>query len=431
MHTFFVYLLIGLSISAIYAVSASGLVVTYTTSGIFNFAHGAIGMFMAFTYWELRVNQGWPAPIALVVVLLILSPLLGALIERVLMRPLYAAPMSVAIVVTLALLIILLGAATAIWSPQEGRRLLEFFAGHDIQLAGVRVTYHQLITLGVAGLIAGFLRFFMFHTRAGVTMRAVVDNRDLSGLNGVYPERSAQLSWALGATLAAVAGILIAPTITMNHILLTLLVVNGYAAAMLGRLKNLPLTFAGALILGLAQSYLIGWGGRFSVGSFRLIDAAQVVPTVFLFLIVVFLPQVRLAAGRVVGAATPRVPGLRSSLTWSAVLVAGLAVLSTLLSEFWLFNVSTALVIGIVMLSLVLLSGYAGHISLMQMTFVGVGAVTAGRLVGTGSIWGILAAGVIAAVLGAAVALPALRLQPLYLALTTLAVALFADWVFA
>src|SRR3954464_6183920 len=107
METFLAFTVVGIVTGAIYAVSASGLVVTYTTSGIFNFAHGAIGMFMAFMYWELRVNQGWPAPIALVVVLLILSPLLGALVERVLMRPLYAAPMSVAIVVTLALLIIL------------------------------------------------------------------------------------------------------------------------------------------------------------------------------------------------------------------------------------------------------------------------------------------------------------------------------------
>src|SRR4051812_800924 len=308
-------------------------------------------MLMAFTYWELRVNQHWPAPIALAVVLLVLSPLLGAVIERLLMRQLYAAPMRVAIVVTLALLVILLGVATAIWSPSEGRRLPEFFQGHDIQLASVRITYHQLITLGAAGLIAGFLRFLMFHTRAGVTMRAVVDNRDLAGLNGVYPERAAQLSWALGAMLAAVAGILIAPTITMNHIYLTVLVVNGYAAAMLGRLRNLPLTFVGALILGLAQSYIIGWGGNISLGSFRLIDAAQVVPTLFLFGILVFLPQVRLAAGRLVGASTPRVPTLRRSLACSGGLVAVVAVASLVLSEFWVFNLGTALVIGIVMLS--------------------------------------------------------------------------------
>src|SRR5947208_7527784 len=123
MQAFLNFTIVGVVTGAIYAVAASGLVVTYTTSGIFNFAHGAIGMLMAFTYWELRVNQHWPAPIALVVVLLVLSPLLGAVIERVLMRPLYAAPMRVAIVVTLALLVSLRGVATAIWSPAEGRRL--------------------------------------------------------------------------------------------------------------------------------------------------------------------------------------------------------------------------------------------------------------------------------------------------------------------
>jgi branched-chain amino acid transport system permease protein len=431
MHTLLAFTVVGVVTGAVYAVAASGLVVTYTTSGIFNFAHGAIGMLMAFVYWELRVHRHWPAPVALVVVLLVLSPALGAVIERVLMRKLYRAPVAVTMVVTLALLVILLGAGTALWSPQQGRRLPEFFAGHDVSLAGVRVTYHQIVTLVVAGLTAGFLRFLMFRTRTGVTMRAVVDNRELAGLNGVLPERVAQLSWALGSVLAALAGILIAPTITLNHILLTLLVVNGYAAAMRGRLRSLPLTFVGALVLGLMQAYLIGYGGNVTLGSFRLIDAAQVVPTVFLFLIVVFLPQVRLAAGRTVGAAAPRVPTLRRSLLSAVAFVVVLAALAPLLSDFWLFNVSTALVLGIVMLSLVLLSGFAGHISLMQMTFVGLGAVTAGRLVGGGSIWSVLAAGLVAALFGAVVALPALRLQPLYLALTTLAVALFGDWAFS
>ncbi|MCU1373063.1 MAG: livH 4 [Actinomycetia bacterium] len=430
MHTFLAFTVVGIVTGAIYAVAASGLVVTYTTSGVFNFAHGAIGMFMAFVYWELRVHQHWPAPLALVVVLLVLAPLLGALIERVLMRKLYSAPMGVAIVVTLALLVILLGVAESIWSSQEGRRLPEFFAGHDIRLFDVRVTYHQLIVLAVAALTAAALRFLMFHTRTGVTMRAVVDNRDLAAMNGVLPERVAQLSWALGSMLAALAGILIAPSITLNHILLTLLVINGYAAAMLGRLRNLPLTFVGALILGLAQAYVIGFGGNVSLGRFRLIDAAQVIPTIFLFGILVFLPQVRLPAGRLVAAAPPRVPSLRQSTMAALAFIAVLAVVSGLLSEFWVFNISLAFVIGLVALSLVLLSGYAGQVSLMQMTFVGVGVLTAGRFIGNGSIVGIVAAGLVAAAFGALVALPALRLQELYLALTTLAVALFSDWAF-
>ena len=98
MTEFLAFTITGIVTGSVYAIAASGLVVTYTTSGIFNFAHGAIGMVMAFLYWQLRVQMHWPAPIALIVVLFILSPLLGAVIERVMMRRLYAAPMRVAIV---------------------------------------------------------------------------------------------------------------------------------------------------------------------------------------------------------------------------------------------------------------------------------------------------------------------------------------------
>ena len=431
MHDLLTFTIVGIVTGAIYAVAASGLVVTYTTSGIFNFSHGAIGMFGAFTYWELRVNQNWPAPIALFVVLVILAPLAGALLERVFMRALYGKPIGVAIVVTVALMVGLLQLAQSVWSQQGVlRRLPAFFAGSDIKISSVRVTYHNVIVLLIAAGIAAGLRFLLFHTRTGVTMRSVVDNKDLASMNGVIPERIAQLSWAIGASLAALAGILIAPTLSMNHLLLTLLVVNGYAAAMLGRLRNLPLTFVGALILGLAQAYLIGYGGDIGWGSFRLIQMSDIVPTIFLLGILIFLPQVKIPAGRVVGAAPPRVPSRNASFRWGGAFIVAMLALSTIMSEFWLFNLSLALVLGIVMLSLVLLSGFAGQISLMQMTFVGVGAVTAAKIVDDGSIWGILAAGVVAAIVGGIVALPALRLTELYLALTTVALALVGDWIF-
>ena len=430
MDAFLTYTVIGVVTGAIYAVTASGLVVTYTTSGVFNFAHGAVGMAMAFLYWQLRVDWAWPAPIALLVVLLVAAPLLGAVIERVLMRRLYNAPVGVSLVVTSALLVIMLGLALDLWPSGQARRLPEFFAGNSVGILGLQVTYHQLIVLATAGGIAVVLRLLMFHTRTGVTMRAVVDNRDLAGMNGVVPERIAQLSWALGSVLAALAGILIASQTSLDQLQLTLLVINGYAAAMLGRLKSLPLTFIGAILLGLGVNYVIGYGGNVSLGSFRLIDAASVVPTVFLLLILVFLPQVKLRAGRLVASAAPRVPSLRESLVASIIFVLAMAALSTMLSESWLLNLGIALVTGITALSLVLLSGFAGQISLMQMSFVGLGALVAGRTIGTGSVWGIAAAFVVCAAVGALVALPALRLQELYLALATFAVALFSGWAF-
>src|SRR5207302_7337605 len=163
---------------------------------------------------------------------------------------------------------------------------------------------------------------------------------------------------------------------------------------------------------------------------FSLISTAQVVPTVFLLAILVFMPQASLPTGRLMSVVAPRVPTLKSSLAWSAAFVVLMLALSRVLSDFWLLNFGLALVTGIMALSLVLLSGFAGQISLMQWTFVGIGALVAGRVVGTGSIWGILLAGVITAIAGAIVALPALRLQALYLALATLAFALFGDWAF-
>src|SRR6266498_3361366 len=123
MSTFLTFTIVGIVTGAIYAVAATGLVVTYTTSGIFNFAHGAIGMFMAFTYWQLTESMGWPALPSLLLVVLILAPLFGALIERFLMRGLAGAPAITTMVVTVGLMVALIGLTQSIWSPGEQRQL--------------------------------------------------------------------------------------------------------------------------------------------------------------------------------------------------------------------------------------------------------------------------------------------------------------------
>ena len=87
MDQFLAYAIVGLTTAAIYAVVGSGLVLTYTTTGVFNFAHGAAGMLAAFTYWQLTVGWGWPVPVALAAVLLVIAPVFGALMERVIIRP--------------------------------------------------------------------------------------------------------------------------------------------------------------------------------------------------------------------------------------------------------------------------------------------------------------------------------------------------------
>src|SRR5205807_143271 len=173
---------------------------------------------------------------------------------------------------------------------------------------------------------------FLFRTRPGVALRAVVDAPEVAALHGAAPARVGQMGWAIGAVLAALAGILLAPVVTLDALTLTLLVINGYAAAIVGRLRSLPLTFAGGLVLGL-------------------------------------------------------------------------------------FTFGRGMVFAIIMLSVVLLTGYGGQVSLAQLTFVGFGAFAMGKIGGGGSVWGILVAVVLAGVVGAVAALPALRLQGLYLGL--------------
>ena len=412
---------VGFALGCIYALTASGLVVTYTTSGIFNFAHGAIGMVLAFTYWELTVDRGLPQWLGLLLVLGVFAPLLGAAVERILMRGLHGTTTSTQLVVTLGLLLALLGLASLRWNPTEPRVLPEFFLGNSVRLASVNVSYHQLTMVTVTIAVAVFLRLFFYRSRIGIAMRAVVDDPELAALNGADPDRVSSASWALGAVLAGAAGILLAPLVSLDVILLTLLVVNGYAAAMVGRLKSLPLTFAGGIALGILESYAIGLDIVPTEWRSLLKPA---LPTIFLYVVLLALPQARLRAGRVVGTRrAPRVATLRQSIVGSVAFIAAACVAALVLQPRDLTTVAQGVVYALIMLSLVLLVGYAGQVSLCQMTFVGLGAFAMGSWFGGSSILGLLAAAVLSGVVGAIAALPALRLQGLYLALSTLAFA--------
>ena len=164
MTTLLAFTIVGIATGCIYALTASGLVVTYTTSGIFNFAHSAIGMLCAFSFWELTVKDGWPQWLALLVVLGLFAPVVGFMIDRLLMRNLHGAAVSTQIVITLGLMLAFIGIATIRWNPGEARVLPEFFAGHHVRLFTVNITYHQLTMISVAAIVAAFLRLLFTRT---------------------------------------------------------------------------------------------------------------------------------------------------------------------------------------------------------------------------------------------------------------------------
>jgi branched-chain amino acid transport system permease protein len=423
---FLSYSIVGLVTGCIYALTATGLVVTYTTSGIFNFAHGAIGMIAAFSYWQLTVGWGWPAWLALPAVLLVGAPLFGGLVERILIRPLRGAAADLSIVITLGLLLFLLGVANIVWKPTEARVLPPFLSSlKPVTLGALTVTMNQVLIVVVAIAVAILLRLLFSQTRIGIAMRGVVDDPDLAAMAGASPARVQQLSWAIGSGLAALAGILLAPLVTLNIITLTLLVINGYAAALFGRLKSLPRTAVGGLALGLLVSYAKGY---FPVdGVLPRIQPA--LPMLFLLLMLIISPPARLRTATLSGSYVPTVPSLRESLVVGTGFLFVAAFLARTLSDANLLIGGKALTLAIALLSLVLLTGYGGLASLAQLTFVGLGAFIMGTW-GDGSLLGVLLAVVITAAVGAAVALPTLRLRGLYLALATFAFATAMDIVF-
>ena len=442
MDQFLTFTVFGLVTAAIYAVAASGLVVTYTTSGIFNFAHGAFGMLAAFAYWKLRIEWGWPAPITIVVMLGILAPLFGAGIERVIFRGLQDVSEVTKLVVSVSLLFGVYQGAIILFPPDQGRRFPGFFDGNAFDLSVVNLQWHDAFTILAAVLVALFLRSLLFGTRTGIAMRAVVDDRPLAQLTGSRPDRSAMLAWALGTTLAALSGILLAGSQgVLKHLDLTLLVINAYAAAMIGRLRSLSLTFVGALILGLGESYAVGYlptnqqiTSVFGWNDFTPVSLSGLrpaFPVILLFVILMFLPPLRVRAG---GQQKSREyipkPPLRRWMIGTVALGALAWVVGTQVSDLRLFQLGIGVGTGIIMLSLVPLIGWGGQINLAPLTFAGIGAVVMGHFGGDGTIFGLVLATVVTAAIGVLIALPALRLQGLYLALATASFAVFMEKMF-
>lgn len=436
MQLLWTYSVSGLTTAAIYAIAATGLVLTYTTTGIFNFAHGGIGMMAAFTYWHLRFNWGWPAPLALIIVIFILGPLFGALLEKFMMRGLDGTSETTKLVVTLALMLATIGAATWIWNPNKARPIRKFWEGNVVTIFGVRVPWHQASALIIAGIVALVLRMLLTRTRLGIAMRACVDDRSLAALNGARETRVQMASWAVGTCLAALAGVLISPTLQLSQVPLTLLIINAYAAAMIGRLKSLPMTFVGALILGLAVDLSRGYSDRISrwtsIDQRFLTGFYASIPVVILFIVLLVLPQHRLRTH-----AVTRTRELIARPTWNGTALFAIACivggwfLSHILPRGDLFSLNRMWGLGIIGLSMIPLIGYSGQISLCQLSFAGIGMVVMHHMGKGGSPLALLLAALVAALVGLIVALPTLRLSGIYLALSTAAFAVLMDrWLF-
>jgi branched-chain amino acid transport system permease protein len=394
---------------------------------VFNFAHGAAGMLAAFSYWQLSVDWGLPVPVALFVVLFVLAPAYGLLVERFVLRPVQGLGEAERLVMTVALLSGAIALAQWVWPANVPRNLFPYFQDQaPFHLGEATITWHQALTGVVAVLVAVGLRVLLYRTRAGAEMRATVDDRGLVGLTGANPVRANRLAWVLGTQLAALGGILIAPAVALDAPQLSLLIVSAYTAAIFGRLRSIPLTFVGAIVVGCLESYLAGYLPQ----NPYLPGLRLAAPALLLFVSLLLFPHGRLR-GRVRRLVTVPVPTVRGALLFAAGIVMFGIVLSTVLGKVDILDYGPIFSLGVIALSFVPLAGYAGQISLCQLSIAGVGAVVWAHLGAHGQLWALPVAVVVAAVVGALVALPALRLSGVYLALATAAFAVVLDrWVF-
>jgi branched-chain amino acid transport system permease protein len=426
--------LFALPLAGIYALSASGLVVVYATTGIFNFAQGAIGLLFAYVFWQMTDPvEGWNLPtwIALPLVVFVLAPLFGAGLDRAIMRHLRGASLVTQLMVTVGIMFALIGVVGLIWDQTESHSLPPFFGNDGFEIGDVTLTWHRFITIVTAALLAIGLRILLFRTRLGIAMRAVVDNRDLASLSGARASGLSSFSWGLGCALGALAGILLAPEAGMSSGgPLPLLIISAFAAAVVGRLRSLPLTYLGALILGLA----ISWNNNFLTFTGAWTNMERAIPTIMLFIVLLLLPRAQLEFARLrVTRRQERVSTVRDTLIGMAVLFVVMALVSLLIDDGSanLNRLSLGMCTALVALALVPLIGWAGQVSLAPLAFAGIGATAYARLGGDhGSLLAVLLAALICMPIGALLAFPAMRLQGLYLALATLAFASMVEFVF-
>jgi ABC-type branched-subunit amino acid transport system ATPase component/branched-subunit amino acid ABC-type transport system permease component len=420
MNALLPFVILGITAGSVYGLTGTGLVLTYKTSGIFNFAQGAVATTGAYVFYILHDDVlHLPAiPTALICVFL-LGPLLGLGLE-VLARRLADASATMQVVATIGLVLVVQGFFSATFGTLA-RTFPAWLPQHTVKIAGVFVGEDQMIITGIA--LAATVALFLFfrQTRLGLAMRGVVDNPELLDLGGTSPAAVRRWAWIIGSSFAVLAGVLLAPTLNLDATVLTLLVVQAFGAAAIGRFSSLPLTYIGGLVVGIVASVATKY---VVTSSAALAGLPASIPFIVLFLVLVFTPRSKLASRRV---SRPRPAAVyaapaRVQIAGAVVLGAVLLVVPHLVNAAQLPYWSDGVTQVVLFLSLGLLVRTSGQVSLCQAAFAAIGATTMGHLTaGFGLPWGValLLAGLAAVPVGAFIAIPAIRLPGVFLALAT------------
>jgi branched-subunit amino acid ABC-type transport system permease component len=467
------FLILGLGLGSIYAALGAGLVVVYRGSGVINFAQGAMAMYGVFTFDELRRNgvlklpwvdflpTKWlnvPVTIKLsdeglglwtsLILALLVGAAIGLLVHVLVFRPLRnAAPLG-KVIGSVGILLYLQGVAQLNFGG-TGRQPESILPDAPIQNflgLGAAVPQNTLIAAGIAlAMGLGLAALFRF-TRFGLATRAAAGNEKGAILLGYSPQKLAAINWVIAAVVAAFSAIVAGPLQgSLTPIGLSALVVGALGAALLGGLRSIVIATIGGLLLGSVQSLLQLWSSKDWFPSFFRTGIREVLPLLVIVVVLFVRGKSLPVRGTVEEKRLPLSPRpvriVPHILVWGTVVIAAAFMFQDSGSRtVFSLALTTSLVASIIMLSMVVVTGYVGQISLAQMSLAGVAAFFMARMMADGSTtstnpfpvsgpglpWFVAAPlGVVAAiVVGVLLGLPAVRIRGVQLAVVTLAFAI-------
>jgi branched-subunit amino acid ABC-type transport system permease component len=422
-------------------------VLTHRSSGVVNFAHAAMGMYVAFAYFEFRETGDFVLPIiglpdrvhllarptlaSALGFAAALAVVLGLVVYVLVFRPLRQAPALARVVASLGLLLYL-QEIVRLRFPVSGASVITrrpVLAEEPVALLGTTVTENRLILAGLVVLIAAVLGAAFSYTRFGLATRAAAGNEKGALLLGISPDRLASVCWAVASVLAGMAVILIEPIAGLSATTTTLLVIPALAAALLGGLESFAITTAAGLGIGMVQSLILGWSVRpdthWIPDWIPTTGIQQVVPVLVIIGVLIWRGDALPDRSAVAGWRLPPSPQPRHVTAWTVALV-GLASAGLLtFGSGYRHALIVSMVFALLTLSVVVLTGFSGQISLAQLAFAGVAGFASIRLTEHHVPFPIalVLASLLATVIGVIVGYPATRVRGMSLAIATLAMA--------
>ncbi len=445
------YILAGLALGSIYAVASAGLVVTFVSTGVLNFAFGSMAFVVARFYYRLNTQHGWTTTNAGLLSLLVMAPLFGVFLYAVLFRFIRDKSTLVKIVVTIGLSVALPPVADLIFGSQTIATApgLALSSDQPFHFLGAPVTTDQVITYGFVLFIVLVGTLVLRFTRVGLYVRASVDSEAMTSLSGTNPGRIAVGVWAVSAMLAGLAGILVAPTNGLTTIGMATLMAAAFAAVVAARLRSL----VGAVLISLAMGVVTDVVQEYLPPSSSF--TAAIIPSIPFAFILVFLVIYLLRSGNVADEAqtggpldqairpadhdaplpVPLAADVSSSRVSAALSFLPLAVVAVVPlifngSPYWLGLVAGGMCYAIAFLSFTVVTGEGGMLWLSQVIFAGGGAIATAQFV---TLWhlpvlfAVLLGGITMAIAGAIIGLLTIRLGDLYVALVTLSFGLLVE----